>query len=112
MAWEWGHNNWELDLANYSHLVSLFGLYFFLTHFYASELWASAAAIFVGFLKEIVDAVIPTSWQHFWAADGFSWANVVYGLVGWGFALLLDLVVPPHIRPKRKKEDKEDEEEE
>ena len=44
----------------------------------------------------------------FFGGRGFSTVAIVYDLAGWTLALVADLIVPPHIRPSKKKEEEED----
>ena len=44
------------------------------------------------------NALIPADTTN-WGGHGFSYHAIVYDLIGWAGAFILDLIVPPHIRP-------------
>ena len=53
------------------------------------------------------NALIPSSKTSF-GGHGFSYQALVYDFAGGAFALILDLVVPPHIRGEGPEEDEDE----
>ena len=83
-----------------------------MVHYYVSELWASTIPFIIGVLLEVKDGLVPKSEYGFWGGIGFSWADIVYDALGLITALVIDIIWPPHIRPKRNKNEEENLEEE
>ena len=54
------------------------------------------------------NALVPADTTSF-GGYGFSYHAFTYGGFGWAFALILDLCIPPHIRPTGDDEDEEGE---
>ena len=113
MGWSWiDPEDWTFSVGKYTHVGTLFGLYFFLVHFHVRELHATIIELSIAVANELLDATIPNTGLFSFLDGGWSWADIVYDVIGWGFAFLLDIVVPPHIRPKFKKDKDAEEEEE
>ena len=109
--WRWATDTYELTHDKEAHFAACWGLYYFFVHFWVSELWASIATLLIGTAKEIKDALIPWEEYGFWGGDGFSYWDLIFDVAGLALALVVDLIWPPHIRPPRKNEEEEVDEE-
>ena len=99
---------------NIMALGTQFGLYFMMVHFYAPEWISIIVTLFLGFLWQVKNAMVPfvnydtataTTKYRWMGGFGYSWKTEIYGAGGVLLAFLLDVMWPPAIQPSREEEE-------
>ena len=99
--WRWSSDDWSVTISKEAHFALCWGLYHFFVHFWVSEMWASIITLGVGVVREIKDGLVPEEDYGIWGGSGFSYWDLLYDVIGIVLGLVVDLIWPPHIRPKR-----------
>ena len=78
------------------------GLYFTFVHLYLAEWISVLIVIFLEVCYQIKDGLVPNDGGKeilkYFGGDGFSYKDLIYDVSGMTFALIVDLIAPPHVR--------------
>ena len=109
--WRWSSDDYSITISKEAHFALCLGLYYFFVHFWVSEMWASIVTLLIGLVREIKDGLVPEEDYGIWGGSGFSYWDLMYDAIGIVLGLVIDLIWPPHIRPRREQPIEEIEEE-
>ena len=98
--WRWADDTWMPQAKNIATFSIGWGLYYTFVHFYVWEWLSTIIVLMLQTGWQIIRAKLPKEGKasKLIDTDGFSYKNLIYGSVGVVLALLLDILVPPHIR--------------
>lgn len=99
--WRWADDSWMPYSYNITNFGIGWGLYYTFVHFKAMEWLSCLIVVLLQTGWQIMCALVPDEGidaSPYIGGDGFSYNNLSYGSLGVLLALILDLIVPPHIR--------------
>jgi len=95
--WRWNHEPLEWAHDKEAHAAGSFGIYAICKYKGLSTKNAVHTAVWLGLLKEGVDAMVPWEKYGSWGGDGWSNADLIANGLGVGTAWLIDKYWHPKI---------------
>ena len=93
--WRWATDTNEFTMDKKAHFLGSAGAYFFFRHKGYTEKESALYSFYLGFGKEVIDALLPYEKYGDWGGDGFSKYDLGYDLVGILLAYTLDEIWKP-----------------
>jgi len=88
--WRWAKDTLQPTDDKQVHAVGSFGLYYLFINKGMTQKNAVNTVMWLGLLKEGIDALVPWETYGAYGGDGFSKNDVVYNTIGIGSAYLID----------------------
>ena len=100
--WRWAQDSWMPTQDHQAHFAIGMGLYFTFVHLYLAEWISTLIVILLEVCYQIKDGLVPNDGGKeilkYFGGDGFSYKDLIYDVSGITFALIIDLIAPPHVR--------------
>ena len=100
--WRWAQDSWMPTQDHQAHFAIGMGLYFTFVHLYLAEWISTLIVILLEVCYQIKDGLVPNDGGKeilkYFGGDGFSYKDLIYDASGVAFALIIDLIAPPHVR--------------
>ena len=93
--WRWATDTNEFTMDKKAHFLGSAGAYFFFRHKGYTEKESALYSFYLGFGKEVIDALLPYEKYGEWGGDGFSKYDLGYDLAGILLAYTLDEIWKP-----------------